>query len=959
MSFTRVRFGLGVVVAVVALVAGAAPASAVENDFTGATNSDWNTASNWSLATDSTQHHVPTSGEDVKITVFSGAVLDTGADASVNSLTTSSGPVTVQGGRTLTVGSGSSSLTNTVKVLNSSKVHFGGPTTWNSGASSLQLDGTSTIEIAGTFTAAGDTSITPFNTFHGLVHVMSGGTLQKTGGTGTTFVGVELDNDGAVSTNTGTLELHDGDAGSTTGTYSIGSGTTLQYSGGTASLPSLTGVTTPTPSVLSITGGTLTIPSTATAFSVPVVQHGGGSWVVDKNISVASYTTSCCAQVRGGTGTLTVTGTSTLSGLELDGPGVTTVASSATSSAVAGDKLISGATLNLNRSTTMTGGGVQIDPTSQLTVGTGATLSIGDDSSITLFNAAGGVVHLLGSLVKTGGTGTSFVDPILDNDGTVSVQSGTLRMDGGDAGSTTGGFSASSGATLEFENGFVSFTLPSVTGQGKLDVGSSTVTIPSGATFTIPTLTQEGGDLVVNAPVSVPTYTATIGANGTLQGSGGLTITSASSMTNLDVRGPGATTVTAAATSSTLDGGDVQSGGNLVLNHNTSLGASGFSVGSNGRLTVNATLTPSGSINMNGGTVAGHGTIAGDLDNNNGTVAAGTSPGHLTITGSYSQGSGGTLAEEITGKALSAFDRLTVDGDLSLDGTLAIDSSSYAPFNTDTFKIINAAASRSGTFSNITGNTLAGGATYTTQYDPDGVTLKVTGGRTPTPPADGHPTIPSTGKVGQHITCNHGQWTGFPDSFAYSWTIDGSLIANQHGHVYTLAAGDAGHKIHCIVVAHNQFGNSAPATSNTLKVAVPTSSCKDVIPPTSRIKKKKVSLAGGRFVLRGTASDLCRPGKPGRVVRVVVTVAHHLDPSKGKNRCRFLLEDGHRLGPVRPCDGHPPIVFPARGTKKWVLNMPAHLPKLTYTVRSLATDAAGHVQKVDRSGPNVLSLHVK
>lgn len=217
------------------------------------------------------------------------------------------------------------------------------------------------------------------------------------------------------------------------------------------------------------------------------------------------------------------------------------------------------------------------------------------------------------------------------------------------------------------------------------------------------------------------------------------------------------------------------------------------------------------------------------------------------------------------------------------------------------------------------------------------------------------PTIPSTGKVGNTVTCKPGTWTGSPPSFAFSWTFDGSSIANQHGKTYRLGAGDAAHTIRCQVVARNAGGSSAPATSNALKVKRPPSSCKDLTLPKSAINKPKAAFANGKLLLKGTASDVAC-GKRGQVVRVIVTIARHLDPSHGKNRCRFLLESGRALGPVRGCDGKPPIVFPATGTSKWSLTMVATPPKATYTIRSLAADAAGNLQPVTRTGPNVMKL---
>ncbi len=211
-----------------------------------------------------------------------------------------------------------------------------------------------------------------------------------------------------------------------------------------------------------------------------------------------------------------------------------------------------------------------------------------------------------------------------------------------------------------------------------------------------------------------------------------------------------------------------------------------------------------------------------------------------------------------------------------------------------------------------------------------------------------------SGQVGELVTCKPGTWTSAPDSFAFSWTIDAALLAGQHGNTYKLAAADAGHKLRCQVVAHNAAGDSAPASSNALAVARPKSSCRDTVPPTSKIKKSQSGLKNGTLTLRGSAKDKPCKGKPGHVVRVVVTIARRV-----KGGCRFLREDRSSFGSVRSCNGAPPIVFPAKGKGKWSLKLTVVLPAGTYTIRSLATDAAGNRERIHRKGANVLSLHVK
>jgi hypothetical protein len=112
-----------------------------------------------------------------------------------------------------------------------------------------------------------------------------------------------------------------------------------------------------------------------------------------------------------------------------------------------------------------------------------------------------------------------------------------------------------------------------------------------------------------------------------------------------------------------------------------------------------------------------------------------------------------------------------------------------------------------------------------------------------------------------------------------------------------------------------------------------------------------VAAADREHDVSGSAADKSCNGKPGHVV----TVSHHI-----KHRCRFLLENGHSFGPLRKCDGVPPIVLPAKGTSRWSLHRPAVLPAGRYTIRSRAIDAAGNIEG-HPPGPNanVLTLRVK
>jgi hypothetical protein len=249
---------------------------------------------------------------------------------------------------------------------------------------------------------------------------------------------------------------------------------------------------------------------------------------------------------------------------------------------------------------------------------------------------------------------------------------------------------------------------------------------------------------------------------------------------------------------------------------------------------------------LSGGTLKGDGTLGGPVSNPGGTVAPGSSPGTLTIRGDYTQGAGGTLAEEIAGTTPgSQFDHLVVGGVLTLDGTLAIDSTGFTPAPTDTFKIISGATSRTGTFAAVTG-AVAGSDVYTPQYDTDGVTLTLA--TTPPPSNNGKPSISGTPAVGQTLTCDNGSWTGNPTAFAYQWNRDGDPIPGATSQTYVVQGADQGHTLTCTVIASNNGGPGLPATSEG--VAIPAAP-----PPAAPTNTAPPSISGTAAVSQTLTCD--------------------------------------------------------------------------------------------------------
>lgn len=765
-------------------------------------SADWNTAADWSCA--NTADTVPTSSDDVVIPDFANPDIAS-VDASARSITESAaGTVNVETGRTLTISSsGTTSFAGHVNVNGTGVLTLGDPTSWPSGA---QITDSGTININSSLSVPAAATVGG----GGVVKVGVNGSINSDPGSAKTVTFLpEMDNDGTcvgcgVTVTSGTLELQHGDAGSTTGNYSVVGAATLQVDTGTFEAPSVTGLGT----VFVAGSSHLTVGSSDTFTPGGLTINGGGAptATLNKNVSVGTFTTGGFGS-RDGTGNLTVTGTADLSGNVTLSGGTTTVADTVASSTIGSGLLLDGTTLTLDAPTDRTTNGPI------LLGGNPSTLNI--DSSLDVTGASAPITGNSSSVVNVGPVGSITADPganqetdifvPVNNEGTVTTKTGKLVLFDGSTGTNSGGYVIDAGGTLELE-GTAPFNSPSVTGAGTFFDFGPIATVGSTDTFSPANLQLgNGGTLTLNGNHSIVNLLDSGG--GTRNGTGTLTITGSMTIPNAGgVNLSGGTTTVAGSASpvsfetaggvnvigatlnldasaawttsqielestSTLNvnstlmesgtpamGADsgsvlhVASGGSLTLdpgsgksfftstqiqNDGTTVIASGTTTSagftqSGGTTTVASGAELDGPVAVTGGTLKGNGTLGGPVSNTGGTVAPGSSPGTLTDKGDYTQGPGGTLAEEITGTTPGTqFDQLLVDGALSLDGTLAIDSTSFTPVSTDTFKIVSGASSRNGTFAALTGATV-NGATYSTRYDTDGVTLLVSG--SPPPP---------------------------------------------------------------------------------------------------------------------------------------------------------------------------------------------------------------------------------
>ncbi len=365
------------------------------------------------------------------------------------------------------------------------------------------------------------------------------------------------------------------------------------------------------------------------------------------------------------TGSLTLTGSNAL---------VETSGGAGTNSALS--------TLTANYGTLNLNGGAQVV--------IGATAG-GTPAATTFSNAQGATVTTTGShfssngnLIAAGTGGLSNSGTITVNgDSAVQVLNGAFVQSGNGAATTVTGSgarlqvlaaNASSTNSTDFnKNAVVGMDIQahstlSVDSGGIVCVGYSSSScngmLPQGSVNFDRDLTNEG--------------TINIGSTGTLDVSGGAYDSSTGTVTNdgtLNVDGIMQSSGTVFNSGKIDPTSYIQSGGTTVLQGGTLI---------------------SPTVDVQGGSLGGNGTIQGDLVND-ALVSPGFSNIPLTVDGNYTQGPDGTLLIDIT--SLTDFSSLDITGSATLDGTVEFDFlNGYVPQANDTFAFLDA-ASVTGNFS--------------------------------------------------------------------------------------------------------------------------------------------------------------------------------------------------------------------------------------------------------------------
>ncbi|MEJ5256568.1 MAG: Calx-beta domain-containing protein, partial [Acidimicrobiales bacterium] len=137
-------------------------------------------------------------------------------------------------------------------------------------------------------------------------------------------------------------------------------------------------------------------------------------------------------------------------------------------------------------------------------------------------------------------------------------------------------------------------------------------------------------------------------------------------------------------------------------------------------------LTGGGTLELDGGTLAGSGTVQAGLVRNAGRIEPGSGgPGTLVVDGGFTQTAAGTLAVDLDGAIPGTqHDVLAVTGAVSLAGGLELDRG-YAPLDGDTYQVLTGSAV-TGAFSSVTGDDAGGGLTFVPIYDATNVIVLAT-----------------------------------------------------------------------------------------------------------------------------------------------------------------------------------------------------------------------------------------
>jgi hypothetical protein len=473
---------------------------AVTRTWVGPVNDDWFNANNWSPAgVPGPYDTILLNGGTIHLTApvtIGGQVNWSGGTLMGSALTiTGSGVLNISGGVTL-----GSALSNA------------GTVNWLGGGIYLDSyyypNAGPVVNLAGgLWSIQCDQSLSSYNYSGTNAYFLNRGTVQKTAGTGGSYVFLPFYNSGVVTAVQGTLNFQNG--GPIAGSFSAASGAVVAFGAGSFVGA---GAVVSGPGVVRFVGGNLLLVSNV----IPNLALTGGTVSLGNGFQGGSITN---LTVAGSTlsGSNTVSGAFNWSGGTLAGPltvggsGVLNISGSVTLD----NALTNAGTVN------WLGGGIYLDSYYYPNAGpvvnlAGGLWSIQCDQSLSSYNYAGTNAWFVngGTVQKTAGMGGSYIFLPFYNSGVVTVAQGTLNFQNG--GPIAGSFSAASGAVIAFGAG-------SFVGAGAVVSGPGVVRFVGGnlllVSNVIPNLALTGGTVSLGSGFQGGSITNLTVAGSTLSGS--------------------------------------------------------------------------------------------------------------------------------------------------------------------------------------------------------------------------------------------------------------------------------------------------------------------------------------------------------------------------------------------------------------------------------------------------------
>jgi hypothetical protein len=432
---------------------------------------------------------------------------------------------------------------------------------------------------------------------------------------------------GTVQAQSGTLDFSTAGSSTSTGSFSVSAGATIDFGG--SATRTISGAITGGGAVIFSQGtttltGTYTIGNTTLSGGV-TVNFNQGSTVTLANLTMSNGTLAGSANIN-------ITTLLDMNSGTMAGGGTTTLANGATGT-------FDSSYLQLTRPFVNNGDITLSASGAYFYMNTGGTFTNSSTGSVDIQHngtyAFYGLVNTVpvvntGSILRsTNSNSVQMYNVVFTNTspGSVQVQTGTLELNTSGSSTNTGAFTVSGGATIEFGGSATRTVSGAVTGGGAVNFTAATTTLTG--TYSISNTTISGGATVNFNQGSTQNFANLSLNNGTLAGSANVNITTLLHVTSGTMTGGGTTTLANGATG-TFDSSYMTLTRPFVNNGDITLTANGayFYMNTGGTFTNSST----GSVDIqHNGTWAWYGLVNTAPVVNTGAILRTTNAGPVQI----------------------------------------------------------------------------------------------------------------------------------------------------------------------------------------------------------------------------------------------------------------------------------------------------------------------------------------